>query len=355
MAELTEIHPHIEAVSQEIKETPIHVFIWRRVQRYAPGILLLVAVGYFALVCSYFLTGLSYIPMSILVGAFISNSFGLHPVLEKGISTYELWLKVGIVLLGAQVAFTQLGIYWLKVLPSAMLIVLLGFFITLVIGKWFRLPRSLAILIAAGSGICGVSAIINTSKRIDASEEETEYAIGTVLVFGALAIVLYPILGRLLGLSEHIYGTWTGLSVNNTAEVVATGYTLGAAAGAIAIATKLCRILTLGAVISIIDRIDSRESPPGDITIRNIWKHTPKFILAFVVLSIVSSLGFLSTEDKTSLYNLSSWFFLMAFAGIGFRLRWSDLSKVGYKPLLAGGISTLFIASTSLIISMIIS
>lgn len=358
MTETTATRQEPETASQPAagQMPPPHIWVWRRIVRYGPGMVALIAVGYVALLSSYFLTGLQYIPMAILLGAFVSNTFGVHPSLEKGISTYELWLKAGIVLLGSQVAFSSLGIFWLKAVPLAAVTVVLGIVAVLALGRIFKLPIRLTALLAAGTGVCGVSAILHTGPAIGADDEEIEYAVGAVLVLGATAIVLYPIIGSLLHLPETVYGLWTGLSVNNTAEAVATGYSFGIEAGRMAIATKLCRVVMLGAAVSALSawaRPDRESLSPGRT--RQVWSRLPKFVLVFFLFSLIASTGLVSTQDRESLHNISSWLFLIAFAGIGFKLRWQDIRTVGARPILAIGIASLLLGAATLAAAVVLS
>ncbi|MDP9378846.1 MAG: YeiH family protein [Chloroflexota bacterium] len=365
MAELTEQRTCATGTDRPLQtqppppsSVPPHVWVWRRVKRYAPGLLALAVVGYAALLSSSYLTGLQYVPVAILLGAFVSNTFGVHPSLEKGISTYELWLKTGIVLLGSQVALDSLGVFWLKALPLAAATVLFGVFVVLAISRCLSLPPNLAALLAAGTGICGVSAVLHTADELGAEEEEIEYAVGAVLVLGAAAILLYPLVGRVLGLPEHVYGLWTGLSVNNTAESVATGYTYqtGIVAGSIAIAAKLCRVVMLGPVVALFaarERRSDRDRRP--VQRRHLWDRLPKFVFGFFAFSLLAGGGLISDGERESLRNLSSWLFLIAFAGIGFKLRWSDIRGVGPRPLLAIGLGSLALALVTLAASMLLA
>lgn len=353
MARLTDAPAPPAEPLAAIQRPPLHIWLWRRVMRYAPGMLALLAVGYLALLGSSFLAGLQYVPLAILIGAFVSNTFGVHAALEKGISTYELWLKAGIVLLGSQVALGSLGLFWLKALPLAAVTVLFGVLVVLGLGRALRLPGRLPTLLAAGTGICGVSAVLHTADAIGAEDEEIEYAVGAVLVLGAVAILLYPAIGALLDLPQDVYGLWAGLSVNNTAEAVATGYSYGAPAGALAIAAKLCRVVMLGAVVGVFASRAARAAgaPPPARRVQ-LWRRLPKFVFVFFLFSLLAGTGVLSEAERESLRNVSSWLFLLAFAGIGFKLRWQDIRGVGARPLLAVGVGSVLLAAATLIASL---
>lgn len=334
---------------------PPHIWLWRRLTRYGPGLLALFAVGYIALLSSYFLAGLSYIPMAILLGAFISNTFGVHPALERGISTYELWLKTGIVLLGSQVAFSSLGVFWLAALPVAALTVAFGIALLRGLGRALKLSPRLTALLAAGTSVCGVSAILHTAPAIGADDEEIEYAMGAVLALGAAAILLYPLVGALLHLPQDVYGLWAGLSVNNTAEAAATGYSYGGEGGRVAIATKLCRVVMLGGAVSMLGaraRTGKYTRPRARLV--ELWSRLPKFVPMFFLFSLLASTPLISTGERASLQNLSSWLFLIAFAGIGFKLRWRDIRSAGARPLLAAGLGGIMLAVATLGASIIL-
>lgn len=133
-----------------------------------------------------------------------------------------------------------------------------------------------------------------------------------------------------------MYGLWSGLSINNTAEVAATGYLWGTAAGTVAVAAKLCRILLLGLATLLL--IPGTNRSPSALL--QGWTLTPKFALGFLVLSGLTSGGWLTAGEVRSLGHASSLLFLLAFVGLGLRLRWRDIRCVGLRPLLTAGAAT---------------
>ena len=117
------------------------------------------------------------------------------------------------------------------------------------------LPDRLGTLLGVGTSICGVSAIVATAPAIEAKQEETSLAVATITVFGLLAVVVYPLLGRLLGLSDAFFGTWAGTAVNDTSQVVATGLIYSQRAGEVATVVKLTRNLFMAPVIVVLSSI----------------------------------------------------------------------------------------------------
>src|SRR5207253_1214273 len=117
------------------------------------------------------------------------------------------------------------------------------------LGRWFRLKPKLTSLLAVGSSICGVSAIIAAKGAIEADDDDATFAIAAILALGAFGLFVYPALGHLLHMSDHAFGVWAGLAVDNTAEAAAAGAIYSDAAGKVAVLTKSTRNATIGFVV----------------------------------------------------------------------------------------------------------
>jgi uncharacterized integral membrane protein (TIGR00698 family) len=166
---------------------------------------------------------IEYVLWAILIGMLIANTFGVAGVFKPGIATYEFWLKSGIVLLGAR--FLLGDVARLGAVSLALVVIELGLSIAFmtVLGRIFKLSPKLTSLLAVGSSICGVSAIIAAKGAIDADDEDASFAIAAILALGALALFTFPPIGHWLGMNDHMYGLWAGTGVDNTAEAVAAG------------------------------------------------------------------------------------------------------------------------------------
>src|ERR1700689_821249 len=199
-----------------------------------PGILLLLAVGYAGKIIEQsiarygkahhvVLPNIEYVLWAILLGLVISNTVGVPEVFRAGVATYEFWLKAGIVLLGARFLLgdvlklggVSLGLVALEIAGATAFMLFLG--------RAFGLRPKLTTLLAVGSAVCGVSAIIATQGAIDADEEDSSFAIAAILALGALSLFTFPLIGHALHMSDHAYGIWAGLAVDNTAEATAAG------------------------------------------------------------------------------------------------------------------------------------
>lgn len=215
--------------------------------------------------------------------------------------------------------------------------ILVAFLTASYLGKYFGLKERLSTLIGVGVAICGVSAIIGTMGAIDADDDDASYAIATVLIFGAVMVFLFPLLGRLMAMSDEVFGLWAGLCVDNTAETIATGFAFSEGAGRIATIVKLSRNALMGLVILALAVWYARRELAQHVgsKARFLWDRFPKFVLGFLCLSILASVGAFSEAQVSAIANLSKWAFLLTFAGVGLSLQISRM-KAGLKPFLVG-------------------
>src|SRR5208283_1213703 len=177
--------------------------------RLIPGIVLLAAIGYagkfleqhvgaYAKSHHWVFPNIEYVLWAILLGLFISNTIGVAKIFQPGVATYEFWLKAGIVLLGSRFLLGDV----LHLGGISLLLVVIAITLSLafmhLIGRAFKLKPKLTSLLAIGSAICGVSAIIAAKPAIDADDEDASYAIAAILALGALALFSFPLIGHSL-------------------------------------------------------------------------------------------------------------------------------------------------------------
>ncbi len=257
-----------------------------------PGILLLAVVGYAGKFIEQFiahygkahhlvLPNIEYVLWAILIGLTISNTVGVPAIFRSGVATYEFWLKAGIVLLGARFLLgdvRRLG--GLSLVLIAIELVLALTFMTY-LGRAFKLKPKLVSLLAVGSSICGVSAIIAAQGAIDADEEDSSYAIAAILLLGALSLFLFPLVGHFLHLSDRAYGLWAGLAVDNTAEATAAGALYSDAAGKVAVLAKTCRNATIGFIVLGYAIYWAGKGQAAEVQNKAafLWRKFPKFVL----------------------------------------------------------------------------
>jgi uncharacterized integral membrane protein (TIGR00698 family) len=331
-----------------------------------PGLILLFVIGYagkwietavrnYGKAHHQSLPNIEYVLWAILIGLVIGNLFSgqrWFKVFAPGIATYEFWLKVGIVLLGTR--FLLKDVVHLGGLSLALVAIeiVFAFALMVVFGRLFRLGPKLTALLAVGSSICGVSAIIAAQGAIDADEKDSSYAIAAILALGALSLFSYPAIGHALHLSDRAYGVWAGLSVDNTAEATAVGALYSETAQKAAVLVKTTRNATIGFVVlavAIYFAARSGHHFEGSKA-RFLWKNFPKFVLGFLLFSALASMGprVFSAAQITSLANLSRWAFLLTFAGVGLRTNVQELFQQGPKPFIVGALAEIFIAVVTL-------
>src|SRR5438034_572207 len=297
-----------------------------------PGVLLLAAVGYagklleanvgkYAKAHHWTFPNIEYVLWAILIGLAISNTVGVPEIFRAGVATYEFWLKAGIVLLGARFL---LGDVWKLggaslALVGIEIIVAIAFMTFL--GRVFGLKPKLTSLLAVGSAVCGVSAIIATKGAIDADDEDSSFAIAAILALGALALFTFPLIGHALHLCDRAYGLWAGLGADNTAEATAAGALYSDAAGKLAVLVKSTRNAMIGFVVLAYAIYWASQGQAKSVGNKAafLWQKFPRFVLGFLLISVLATYHFFNKDQVGALANLSRWAFLLTFAWVGLR------------------------------------
>jgi len=281
---------------------------------------------------------------AILLGMLFRHLCGVHASFEPGTRLYEIFWKAGIILLGSQMGLRSFREVGLTGFGLAGFEVIFTIALTLFLTRLLKIPAPLRYLLAVGLGICGVSAVVALSATLRTDEEDTAYAVSVILLFGLLTLSFFPLIGWWLHLTGPDFGSWAGLSVDNTAEAVATGFVYSETAGHYATITKLCRNLFLDFALLYFVQRAVREKLQGvaKVSFRMIWEHFPKFAIGLLVLSALATFHFWEPEALSDLNHLYRWAFLFGFAGVGLRTDLGRLRRRGLKPLgLAFGIQSL--------------
>ena len=327
-----------------------------------PGIVLLGLVGYAGKlteqsIAAYgkahhlTLPNIEYVLWAIGFGLIVSNTVGVPAIFRAGVATYEFWLKAGIVLLGVRFLLGDVVKLGGVSLACVVLELALAIVVMTALGRWFKLSPKLTSLLAIGASICGVSAIIAAKGAIEADDEDASYAIAAILALGAVSLLVFPLVGRALGMSDHAYGLWVGLAVDNTAESAAAGALYSDAAGKFAVLAKTTRNATIGFVVLGYALYWVRRNEARAVSHKGafLWEKFPKFVLGFLVISTLATAGAFSASQTTDLANLSRWAFLLTFAGVGLRTNLRELSKQGWRPLAVGVVGECAIAVLTLV------
>jgi uncharacterized integral membrane protein (TIGR00698 family) len=333
---------------------------WRFL-RLLPGVGLLFAIGYAGKLTEATLNAygkthhlampnLEYVLWAIVFGLVISNTVGLAQVFRPGVATYDFWLKAGIVLLGARFLLgdvIKLGGVSLA-LVGIELAVAIG--VMTVLGRWFHLKPKLTSLLAVGSSICGVSAIIAAKGAIDADDDDASFAIAAILALGAFGLFAYPAIGHFLHMSDHAFGLWAGLAVDNTAEAAAAGAIFSDSAGKIAVLTKSTRNAMIGFVVLAyaIWWASRGQAHTVESKAAFLWQKFPKFVLGFLFVSLLATFHAFDKTQIASLANLSRWAFLLTFAGVGLKTDFREIKRQGLRPFVVGALAELTITAVTL-------
>jgi len=326
-----------------------------------PGIGLLLVIGYLGKLAEegvraygkahhQALPNIEYVLWAIVFGLVIANTVGVPKIFRAGVATYEFWLKAGIVLLGARFLLgdvVKLGGISLALVAVELVVAIA---IMTVLGRAFRLKPKLISLLAIGSSICGVSAIIAGKGAIEADDEDATFAIAAILALGAFGLFAYPVIGHALGLSDHAFGLWAGLAVDNTAEAAAAGAIYSDAAGKVAVLTKSTRNATIGFVVLAYALYWASRGQAKTVAnkARFLWEKFPKFVLGFLVISGLATAGLFDKGQTAALANLSRWAFLLTFAGVGLKTDFRELRRQGLRPFVVGALAELSVTVVTL-------
>lgn len=263
-------------------------------------------------------------------------------------------LKLSIVLMGFNLNIKDIlnvGKYSLFVMVFTLFT---AFFFGYYIGKIFKMNWKLSSLIAAGTGICGGSAIASIAPIIEAESSDIAYSISATFLFDILMVVLFPIAGKYFSMSDLGYGLWAGTAVNDTSSVVAAGYAFSDAAGNFALIVKLTRTLSIVPVVIIFSYINSKVENGkirDRVDVKNIF---PWFIIAFIITVLINSIGLVPLVVGQSLASLSKYLMILSLGAIGLTTNFKEISKSGLLPMIHGFIISLLVVVVSFVVQIYI-
>jgi len=294
-------------------------------------------------------TGVPALLVAIGLGAVLVNGPGVPDRYAPGVATHDLWLAGGIVLMGASLTLgtiREAGIVVLLVVVSVAGLTI-GV-VELLSRRGFGLDAKLGSLLAAGAGICGVSAVVAVGGAIRGREDQIAYAAATVLLFDAVTLVVYPIAGELLGLSDVVFGIWTGVSMFSTGPVVAVGVSYSEVAGQWATLTKLTRNALIGFVVIAYAAAYARTEADGRLSARTLYEEFPTFIFGFLALAVFASLSLFSPTQLAAIDTAYSWLLSVAFVGLGSEIQLHELRTTGLRPIVVVLVSLVLGSTLSL-------
>jgi len=247
-------------------------------------------------------------------------------------------LQLSVVLLGAQLSLGEVVSVGAGSLPVMLGTLAVCLLLAGLAGRRLGVPRDLRTLIGVGTGICGASAIAATTPAIKAKSTDVAYAISTIFLFNVAAVLVFPLLGHALGMSQHTFGLFAGTAVNDTSSVVAAAGAYGPAAVRYAVVVKLVRTLMIIPVVLVL----------GSSRRRSVVSLVPWFLVAFVAVAGLHSAGLIPVAAQGFLHTLALLFIAVALAGVGLSTDVGALRRAGARPLLLGLILWVAVSATSL-------
>jgi uncharacterized integral membrane protein (TIGR00698 family) len=261
-------------------------------------------------------------------------------------------LRLGIILLGLQLTAAQVaavGATGIAIIVAALLGTML---FTKALGHVLKVDPKLTELIAAGTSICGASAVIATNTVTRGRDEDVAYAVACVTIFGSAAMFLYPLAGAALQLSAHDYGLWSGASIHEIAQVIAAAFQRGDEAGHFATVAKLTRVMMLAPMILMLGWAAARRSAHHHHGHEGKQSRAalpmPWFILGFLALVGVNSVITIEPPVRSAIVQATGFLLTMALAAMGLGTDFKKLLAEGLRPLLLAAAASLFISGFSL-------
>jgi uncharacterized membrane protein YadS len=316
------------------------------------------------------------IVLGVLAGLFIPAL--RSEVLRPGIDfAAKNLLQLSIVVLGTGLSLQQVAHVGLSSLPVMLGTLALALGGAWLFGRLLGVRDDTQVLIGVGTAICGGSAIAAATAAIGARRSSVAYALATIFTFNIVAVLTFPPLGHLLGMSPEAFGLWAGTAINDTSSVVAAGYAYSQSAGDQAIVVKLTRSLTLIPIVltlvALKVRRENRAARALDVqgaagqgasyhratasTRRPLpWKKlVPLFLIGFIAAAGLRSAGAVPDAWLPTLSLIGTCLITAALTAIGLSLRPRELRDAGPRPLLLGAILWVLVAVGSLVLQSFFS
>ena len=309
---------------------------------------------------AFVLSGLPYLgvlsPMmlAVFLGVMFHALIGVPVACNEGVKfSLKKLLKVAIVFLGFQLSIAQLFAVGLQGLLVIGVTLSSTFFFCLWVGKKLGLDPRLTRLIAAGSSICGASAVVATNTVIRGKDEHVAYAISVVTLFGFLSMLLFPVAAHLMNLTPEIFGFWAGTSIHETAQVIGAAFQGGTVSGETGTVAKLARVMFLVPVILILgfSSKDRNDEQAGPVKAKSF--PVPWFVVGFVVLVALNSVWTLEPALQHNIKLGNKFLLTVALAAMGLQMNFSKLKEAGARPLYLGALAWIFVSVVGLTMLMI--
>ncbi|MGQ9655486.1 MAG: putative sulfate exporter family transporter [Thermodesulfobacteriota bacterium] len=280
--------------------------------------------------------GLEYVLWCLFLGLFISNVLGVPDWLKVAVKT-EYYIKTGLVILGSGILFGEIVKAGLYGIVQAVLVVAVIWYFTFWVAKKMQVDDEFAAMLSSGVSICGVSAAIATSGAVKGDPKKLSYVTSIVLICAVPMMVLEPVFAKWVGMPHEVAGAWLGGTLDTSGSVVAAGAIISETAMKVGVIVKMSQNVLIGVAAFILSIIwtfkKAAEIPGGEKpSAMEIWYRFPKFVLGFIIASILFSFlldAKTVADTKGPLGSLRTWWFALAFTSIGLETRFKDLAELG--------------------------
>ncbi|MCD6026547.1 MAG: YeiH family putative sulfate export transporter [Solimicrobium sp.] len=287
--------------------------------------------------------GLSALTVAIMVGMVIGNTYykNVDTLLAPGVDlSKKTLLRLGIILYGFRLTLQDVASVGFEGVTSDALVLCSTFLLALLVGiKLFKLTPGSVVLIGAGSSICGAAAVMAAEGEVDATAEDVSVAISTVVVFGSVAIFLYPYLYELnltanwIASNNVAFGIYAGSTIHEVAQVVAAGLSISPAVSDVAVITKMVRVMMLAPFLLLLPLFFTGKSTSSESTKKSAFP-IPWFALLFIAMTVLNSTQILPAQLVKVVVHIDTLLLAMAMAALGLTTHLSAVRKSGVKPLL---------------------
>lgn len=323
---------------------------FRRVRTLIPGLLLLVLLALASRAVAEYVGHISAEVMAMVLGMVLVNALRMPSIAGEatGFTTHQL-LRLAIILLGAGLGLQALADVGGSALTVISLCIVFAVIVATGIARVLRFPGKVGALLAAGTAICGSSAILVCGPLVKAKGKEIAFAIATIFLFNVVAVLLYPSLGRVIDLSDTAYGIWAGTSVNDTSSVLAASAAFSDQALATATVVKLTRTVFLVPVAVVFAAAMYTGGSAHGLG-RKALTAVPWFLGWFLLLVMLNSAGLIGQDAKALASQTARFLIVMVMAAVGLKIRFKEILDIGPRPLLGGLCIAILLSGFSLLV-----
>ncbi len=325
-----------------------------------PGLLLALGIGLLALLLGHWAPLIGGPVIGIVLGIVVRNLLSPGARYTPGIAfAGKKILQWSIIALGFGLSLDQVAKTGLESLSVTLVTMTVAFLAAWLLGRWLGVHDKLKILIGVGTAICGGSAIAAVTPIIRPDDHDTAFAISTIFLFNLVAVLLFPLLGHLMHLSDLGFGLWAGTAINDTSSVVAAGYSFSKTAGDYATIVKLTRatlIIPVCLVLAFVvaAREKRKQAQAGSVGHFSLASIFPWFILWFLVASALRTTGLIPLAIQPAIHTLAEFLIIVALTAIGLSANLRKMAASGARPILLGLGVWIAVAVSSLLVQLVI-